>query len=48
MSVKRDITEPAVFGILFALLLGYRFRQWRQQRARRSAESESPALGQAV
>jgi sulfoxide reductase heme-binding subunit YedZ len=48
MSVKRDITEPALFGILFAILLGYRFRRWRHERARRPAEGSSPVLRQPV
>lgn len=34
MSVKKDITEPAIFGLVFALLLG-----WRVWDARRSAAS---------
>jgi sulfoxide reductase heme-binding subunit YedZ len=48
MSVKRDITEPALFGILFAILLGYRFRRWRYERARRPAEGSSPVIRQPV
>jgi len=48
MSVKRDITEPALFGILFALLLGYRFRLWKQQRTRRSTATGSPEFRQPV
>lgn len=33
MSVKRDITEPALFGLIFAALLGYRLRNWRRDRS---------------
>jgi len=32
MSVKKDITEPAIFGIVFAALLGW--RAWTSQRGR--------------
>ena len=32
MSVKKDITEPALFGIVFAVLLGW--RAWRAWQAR--------------
>ncbi len=35
MSVKKDITEPAVFGLVFALLLG-----WRVWSARRKLASQ--------
>lgn len=31
MSVKKDITEPAIFGVVFAALLGWRV--WRSLRA---------------
>lgn len=39
MSVKKDITEPALFGLVFAVLLGWRaWRSWGSQSpARRSA-----------
>lgn len=32
MSVKRDITEPALFGLIFAALLGYRIARWHRER----------------
>lgn len=38
MSVKRDITEPLVFALIFALLLGWRVREARAKRARLRAE----------
>lgn len=38
MSVKKDITEPALFGLVFAALLG-----WRVMRGRRSGE-RAPAV----
>ncbi len=31
MSVKRDITEPALFGAIFAALLGYRLVRWQRE-----------------
>jgi len=39
MSVKKDITEPAVFGIVFALLLGWRV--WVARGARANAVNPS-------
>lgn len=33
MSVKRDITEPLIFALIFALLLGWRVREARRLRA---------------
>ena len=33
MSVKRDITEPLVFALIFAVLLGWRLRAARRSRA---------------
>jgi len=35
MSVKKDITEPAVFGLVFAALLGWRVWRWRVARHKR-------------
>jgi sulfoxide reductase heme-binding subunit YedZ len=32
MSVKRDITDPAIYALIFAALLGYRFVRWRRRR----------------
>jgi sulfoxide reductase heme-binding subunit YedZ len=33
MAVKRDITEPLTFALIFALLLGYRVVRWRRRQA---------------
>lgn len=33
MAVKRDITLPLVFALIFAVLLGYRLAKWRRRRA---------------
>jgi methionine sulfoxide reductase heme-binding subunit len=33
MSVKKDITEPLLFAVMFAALLGYRVWMWRRKRA---------------
>jgi sulfoxide reductase heme-binding subunit YedZ len=33
MAVKRDITEPLIYALIFACLLGYRLAQWRRRRA---------------
>ena len=41
MSVKRDITEPALFGLIFAALLGYRLRNWMQDRSKRRQATTS-------
>lgn len=41
MSVKRDITEPLVFALIFALLLGWR---WRESRRAVTTAAE-PAAG---
>jgi sulfoxide reductase heme-binding subunit YedZ len=43
MSVKKDITEPALFGIVFAVLLG-----WRVWRAKRSAGRSAPVTATPV
>jgi methionine sulfoxide reductase heme-binding subunit len=37
MSVKKDITEPAIFGLVFASLLGWRIWNTRRIRAARAA-----------
>lgn len=34
MAVKRDITLPLVFALIFAVLLGYRVATWRRRRSR--------------
>ena len=42
MSVKRDIREPLLFGLIFAVLLGYRLRIWlREREKRRQIESRT-------
>jgi methionine sulfoxide reductase heme-binding subunit len=33
MAVKRDITDPLIFALIFAVLLGYRVVAWRRRRA---------------
>jgi methionine sulfoxide reductase heme-binding subunit len=33
MAVKRDITDPLLFALIFAVLLGYRLVAWRRRRA---------------
>jgi methionine sulfoxide reductase heme-binding subunit len=33
MAVKRDITLPLVFALIFSVLLGYRLVKWRRRRA---------------
>jgi sulfoxide reductase heme-binding subunit YedZ len=42
MAVKRDITLPLVFALIFALLLGYRVVRWRQRRAVKPAGDLAP------
>ena len=36
MAVKRDITDPLIFALIFMVLLGYRVVAWRRRRALRS------------
>ncbi len=43
MSVKKDITEPALFGLVFAVLLGW--RAWRSWGHRSRAEGVNRSLG---
>ena len=33
MAVKRDITDPLIYALIFAVLLGYRVAAWRRRRA---------------
>jgi sulfoxide reductase heme-binding subunit YedZ len=40
MAVKRDITLPLVFALIFAVLLGYRLVKWRRRRVARAASDE--------
>jgi sulfoxide reductase heme-binding subunit YedZ len=42
MAVKRDITDPLIFALIFAVLLGYRLVRWRRRRAE-AAGVEQPA-----
>ena len=37
MAVKRDITLPLVFALIFAVLLGYRLVKWRRRRAEQTS-----------
>ena len=50
MAVKRDVTDPVIFGLIFAALLGYRVVKWRQKRATARARDEgmTPAPRQAT
>ena len=50
MAVKRDVTDPVIFGLIFAMLLGYRVVKWRRKRAAASARDEgmTPAPRQAT
>ena len=43
MSVKRDIREPVLFGLIFVGLLGYRLRAWVRDRAKRK-QTATPGL----
>ncbi|HEX6047674.1 MAG TPA: protein-methionine-sulfoxide reductase heme-binding subunit MsrQ [Gemmatimonadaceae bacterium] len=40
MAVKRDITDPLIYALVFACLLGYRLVQWRRRRARVRSDLE--------
>ena len=40
IAVKRDITLPLVFALIFAVLLGYRLVKWRQRRAAQTPSDE--------
>jgi sulfoxide reductase heme-binding subunit YedZ len=46
MAVKRDITLPLIFALIFAFLLGYRLLAWRRRRvaavAREAAAPPAP------
>jgi sulfoxide reductase heme-binding subunit YedZ len=46
MAVKRDVTDPLIYALIVACLLGYRVAQWRRRRARTAALTESPAPAQ--
>jgi sulfoxide reductase heme-binding subunit YedZ len=46
--VKRDITEPAIYGVVLAVLLGYRLAHaWREAQAGRATgtDARAPASG---
>jgi sulfoxide reductase heme-binding subunit YedZ len=43
MAVKRDITLPLVFAVIFAGLLGYRVAKWRRRRSART--NAAPRIG---
>lgn len=40
MAVKRDITLPLVFALIFAVLLGSRLVKWRRRRAAQASSDE--------
>lgn len=52
MAVKRDVTDPLIFALIFACLLGYRAAQWRRRRARKpgveAAAASTPAQRRAT
>ena len=37
MAVKKDIEDPLLFAVIFAVLYAYRIWKWRQRRAARAA-----------
>ena len=41
MSVKRDVTDPVLYALIFAVLLGYRAVVWRRRRAAAASRAES-------
>jgi len=45
MAVKRDITDPLIFALIFAVLLGYRVAAWRRKRAAAAVRDESVPPG---
>jgi len=47
MAVKRDITLPLTFALIFAVLLGYRVVKARQRRSSSSARTPAPSPGTA-
>jgi sulfoxide reductase heme-binding subunit YedZ len=42
---KNNFAEPAVYGVVLALLLGWRGRQWLGQRKTRPLQAPGPRLG---
>jgi sulfoxide reductase heme-binding subunit YedZ len=41
MAVKRDITEPLIFALIFAFLLGYRVVRWRRRKTAAAARDQA-------
>jgi len=41
MAVKRDITDPLIFAVIFALLLGYRVVKWRRRKIAAAARDRA-------
>jgi sulfoxide reductase heme-binding subunit YedZ len=41
MAVKRDVTDPLIYALIFAVLLGYRVVAWRRRRAAAASRAES-------
>lgn len=41
MAVKRDITDPLIFAVIFAFLLGYRLVAWRRRKVAAAARQEA-------
>jgi methionine sulfoxide reductase heme-binding subunit len=41
MAVKRDITDPLIFAVIFAFLLGYRVVKWRRQKTAAAARDQA-------
>ena len=46
MAVKRDITDPLIFALIFAVLLGYRVVRWRRRRAEAAGVKQPARPGQ--
>jgi sulfoxide reductase heme-binding subunit YedZ len=47
MSVKRDVTDPLVFALIFALLLGYRIVKARRKAALKGTGNREPGTAAA-
>jgi sulfoxide reductase heme-binding subunit YedZ len=45
MAVKRDITDPLIYGSVVAALLGYRLVRWRRRMRAARSSSAAPAAG---
>jgi sulfoxide reductase heme-binding subunit YedZ len=46
MAVKRDITDPLIFAVIFAFLLGYRLVRWRRRRVEAAGVRQPASPGQ--